>query len=138
MTTIVYKEEMITSNSGPRNVQTKTFTVKISPSSGANRGVGGGGRGTGGSKTQRPSTRGGSPKPDIMFNVKSKPGKPPSSFPPHYDPRVFTITAYLPHEGGKRLKVTSIFTEAVFEAPAPVGFVQLFFNQMVGLQVVLV
>ncbi len=109
MTTIVYKEEMITSkspNSGtPRNVQTKTFTVQIlkgdAPSSGGGGG-GGGSRATSKSLTQRnSSSRVGSPKPNKKYDVR-KMGKQTSYT---YNPNVFTITAYLPHDGGKRLKV---------------------------------
>lgn len=112
MTTIVYKEETITSKSAvsgtPRNIQTtKTFTVKIMGDTPPNTSsVGGGSRL--GTTSQRPS-RGGSPNPDKRFNVKSKgggkhtTGKHTTSYT--YDPRVFTITAYLPHDGGKRLKV---------------------------------
>ena len=104
MTTIVYKEEMITSkspNSGtPRNVQTKTFTVQIgmgdAQSSGGNRSS---------SKSLTPRhSRGGSPNSAKKYDVRSsKSGK--GSFSSHYNSQVFTITAYLPHDGGKRLKV---------------------------------
>ena len=109
MTTIVYKEEMITSKSPvsgtPRNVQTKTFTVSImgdAQNSGGSRASGGK------SHSQRLSrTRGGSPKPEKKYDVRgSKSGKSPSY---QYNPHVFTITAYLPHEGGKRLKVGSCY-----------------------------
>lgn len=103
MTTIVYKEEMITSKSPisgtPRNVKTKTFTVQImgteaSQSGGSNR--------TGGGKSSQRQSRGGSPKPNKKFDVRSG-GRQSRNF--QYDPNIFTITAYLPHEGGKRLKV---------------------------------
>lgn len=110
MTTIVYKEEMITSNANsgaPRNVQTKTFTVQI-----MGDGTGSGSRTSGSSSiTPRHSSRGGSPKPAKKFSVRgaSKMGKQ-SSFPPSgYNPHVFTITAYLPHDGGKRLRVSFHF-----------------------------
>ena len=105
MTTIVYKEEMITSKSpisgNPRNVQTKTFTVQIM---GGEAQGSSGGRGTVGGKslTQRHS-RGGSPRPTKKFEVRSGGKKPPYSA--LYTPQMFTITAYLPHDGGKRLKV---------------------------------
>ena len=107
MTTIVYKEEMITStNSGtPRNVQTKTFTVQI-----MGDGTGGGSRTVGNSSmTPRHSSRGGSPKPSKKFSVRvaSKMGKHSSFTPPSvYNSHSFTITAYLPHDGGKRLRVS--------------------------------
>lgn len=116
MTTIVYKEEMITSKSPtsgtPRNVKTKTFTVQImggEPQSGS-----GGGRasGTGAAKSssQRHS-RGGSPKPNKKYDVRGGKGAKHSSFTSsHYNPHMFTITAYLPHEGGKRLKVVYTIT----------------------------
>ena len=101
MTTIVYKEEMITSKSPisgtPRNVKTKTFTVQIMGSEGSQSG--GSGRTGGGGKPSQRHSRGGSPKPNKKFDVRRQ---------PHgyqYDPNIFTITAYLPHEGGKRLKV---------------------------------
>ena len=108
MTTIVYKEEMITSKSPisgtPRNVQTKTFTVQIGMGDTQNSG----GRGSGGGKSlsQRHS-RGGSPKPNKkLFDVRgSKSGKQ-SSYSAQYNPHVFTITAYLPREGGRRLRVS--------------------------------
>ena len=101
MTTIVYKEEMITSN--PRNVKTKTFTVQIM-GSGSEPSPGGGSRErTSSTKTSHRLTRGGSPKPSKKFGVKS--GKQIPSYMT-YHPHVFTITAYLPHEGGKRLKVS--------------------------------
>lgn len=98
---------MITSKSPvsgtPRNVQTKTFTVKImgdTQNSGGNRTSGSGSK----LHSQRHS-RGGSPKPAKKYDVRgSKSGKQPS-FSSQYNPHVFTITAYLPHEGGKRLKV---------------------------------
>lgn len=98
MTTIVYKEEMITSKSPisgtPRNVKTKTFTVQITGTEASqNR--------TGGGKSSQRQSRGGSPKPNKKFDVRS--GRQSRSF--QYDPNIFTITAYLPHEGGKRLKV---------------------------------
>lgn len=108
MTTIVYKEEMITSTS--RNSQRKTVIVKImgdSPNSGATT------RASGGSE-KPPTTRhsrGGSPKPSKKFGVRgSKDGKQQSysSLGSHYNPHVFSITAYLPHDGGKRLKVHRI------------------------------
>lgn len=103
MTTIVYKEEMITTNtiSGtPKNVKTKTLTVQImggeaSQSSGSNRGSGG--------KSSQRLSRGGSPKPNKKFDVRGKGGR--QSYQ-QYNPNIFTITAYLPHEGGKRLKVS--------------------------------
>ena len=108
-TTIVYKEEMITSkspNSGtPRNVQTKTFTVQImgdGQSSSSRGGPAAGGGGSSNPHTPRHS-RGGSPKPNKKFSVK-KGGK--QSPYVSYNPHIFTITAYLPYEGGKRLKVT--------------------------------
>lgn len=104
MTTIVYKEEMITSNASAgasRNVQTKTFTVQI---------MGDGSNRTSGVSAPRHTTsRGGSPKPTKKFSVRgaSKMGKQSSFTPPSgYSPRSFTITAYLPHDGGKRLRVS--------------------------------
>ncbi len=104
MTTIVYKEEMITSKSpisgNPRNVQTKTFTVQIM---GGEAQASGGSRATGGGKSlSQRHTRGGSPKPTKKFEVRS--GKK-TSYSALYNPQMFTITAYLPHDGGKRLKV---------------------------------
>lgn len=106
MTTIVYKEEMITSKSlsgAPRNVQTtKTFTVQIM-GDGQNSG---GARASGGKSHSQRHSRGGSPKPAKKFDVRSKSGKSSSFSSPQYNPHIFTITAYLPHEGGKRLKVS--------------------------------
>ena len=84
-------------NSSPRNVQ--KFTVKIMGDNTPTSGRGGG--------------RQGSPKPQKRFSVrhggkghKSKPQMDvQSSFPMGYNPHMFTITAYLPYDGGKRLKV---------------------------------
>ena len=118
MTTIVYKEEMITSKSPtsgtPRNVKTKTFTVQImggEPQSGS----GGRASGTGAAKssTQRHS-RGGSPKPNKKYDVRGGKSAKHSFTSSHYNPHMFTITAYLPHEGGKRLKVVYTVTCITF------------------------
>ena len=35
-----------------------------------------------------------------------KPSSGATSYPSGYNPNVFTITAYLPYDGGKRLKVS--------------------------------
>lgn len=96
---------MITSKSPisgtPRNVKTKTFTVQIMGSEGSQSG---GSSRTGSGKPSQRLSRGGSPKPNKKFDVRgSKGGRQSHSF--QYDPTIFTITAYLPHEGGKRLKV---------------------------------
>ena len=95
---------MITSatSSGMPQQQTKTFTVQImgDRSGSGSRAVG--------STTMSPrqSSRGGSPKPSKKFSVRggSKMGK--HSFSPNsFNSPSFTITAYLPHDGGKRLRV---------------------------------
>ena len=106
MTTIVYKEEMITSTASsgaPRNVQSKMVTVQIL-SDGTS-----GSRTSGPSNTPRHQSRRGSPKPNKkIHNVRegSKLGK--GSFTAGgYNSHPFTITAYLPHDEGKRLKVGS-------------------------------
>ena len=56
------------------------------------------------------SNRGGSPRPAHpkkgRFSVMRKPSSGATSYPSGYNPNVFTITAYLPYDGGKRLKVS--------------------------------
>lgn len=102
MTTIVYTEEVMTSkspNSGAqRNI--KTFTVKImgdapaesrgSPKHSANPNTV--------SKQKRFSVR---QKPESSSKMSSK-----QQLELSYNPHTFNITAYLPHDGGKRLKVS--------------------------------
>ena len=107
MTTIVYKEEMITSTASsgaPRNVQSKMVTVQI-----LSDGTASGSRTSGPSNTPRHQSRRGSPKPNKkIHNVRegSKLGK--GSFTAGgYNSHPFTITAYLPYDEGKRLKVSS-------------------------------
>ena len=103
MTTILYtvSEEVMTSklpNSTPSDVQ--KFTVKMMGDTTPT-----GGRGSG-------SQRQGSPKPAKRFSVRhgGRGHKPKAqvdvlnSFPMGYNPHMFTITAYLPYDGGKRLK----------------------------------
>ncbi len=116
MTTIVYKEEMITSKSPisgtPRNVKTKTFTVQILGSEPPQSQGAASNRANSGGKSSQRLSRGGSPKPNKKYDVRgSKGGKLSHSY--LYDPSVFTITAYLPHEGGKRLKVRML-TDTVY------------------------
>ena len=109
MTTIVYTEEVMTTNSpssSPRNIQ--KFTVKI---------MEGGGNGTGPKANANSSgrtRRAGSPKPQKKYSIRKSMGQKKTSqievvrgghFPGGYNPQIFTITAYLPHDGGKRLKV---------------------------------
>ena len=104
MTTIVYTEEVTTTqspNSSPRNVQ--KFTVKIMESSKGGEG--------------RNGQRAGSPKPQKKFSVRHTRKEPKSKshsfevqshFPSGYNPHMFTITAYLPYDGGRRLKVRNL------------------------------
>lgn len=101
MTTIVYTEEVMTSkspNSGTeRNIT--TFTVKFN--------MGDEARGSpkhvphsDSSKRRSKSTR------QKQEGKISKQLEVQSSFPSGYNPHTFYITAYLPHDGGKRLKVS--------------------------------
>ena len=100
MTTIVYTEEVMTTtspNSSPRNIQ--KFTVQIMEDD----------------KNGGRQPRSGSPKPQKRFSVvrhmrksehkSSKSFEVQSVFPSNYNPHMFTITAYLPYDGGRRLKV---------------------------------
>ena len=94
------------SSGAPRNVSSKMVTVQILSEDGRASGSRAGG---GLSSTPRHpphSSRGGSPKPNKIHNVRggSKLGK--GSFSTGYGSLPFTITAYLPHDGGKRLKVS--------------------------------
>lgn len=102
MTTIVYTEEIMTTkspNSSPKNIQ--KFTVKIMEGGSSSKG---GGINSG--------QKAGSPKPQKRFSVKhprkdskSKAQLEVHSHFPGYNPHMFTITAYLPYDGGRRLKV---------------------------------
>ena len=115
MTTIVYKEEMITStaSSGAPNVQSsKTVTVKILSDDGRTTS---GNRSSGAPPSNTPrhsshsSTRRGSPKPNKkIHNVREGSKLSKGSFSPGYSAHPFVITAYLPYDGGKRLKVSGL------------------------------
>ena len=115
MTTIVYTEEVMTSKSptsGPRNVQTFTATLEIMGDAQS----GSSGTRVTGSTTTTTTTRHrpGSPKPRKKFSVRARTDSKGSKseldvqghFPRGYSPHMFTITAYLPHDGMKRLKVS--------------------------------
>ena len=113
MTTIVYTEEVMNSDSASSSNVTH-FLVEI-------------GMGETQSAAVRPTTtaaalstashvhshhhhRAGSPKPKSRFSVKKRDPKlsaySPTGYPAGFNPRAFTITAYLPNNGGKRLKVS--------------------------------
>ncbi len=97
MTTIVYTEEVMSSNSpnsGPKNAQ--KLTVKIMED-----------RKSGGFSGTPVHQRGGSPKPQksTRFSVRGTRKLQGHHYPTGYSQNVFTITAYLPHDGGRRLKV---------------------------------
>lgn len=101
MTTIVYTEEVSRStspNSSPKNVQ--KLTVKIMEDRKSSAG--------GGTPVHQ---RGGSPKPQksTRFSVRGT-RKVQGHYLSAYNPNVFTITAYLPHDGGRRLKVRETLT----------------------------
>lgn len=126
MTTIVYTEEVMSADS-PSSANVTRFLVEIgmgetqsssvtsrstnstttaTATTGVTTGSGSGGH------LHRP----GSPKPKSRFSVKkrsdSKLSSYPTGYPAGFNPRAFTITAYLPNDGGRRLKVsrTCLFT----------------------------
>ena len=114
MTTIVYTEEVMNTDT-PSSANVTHFLVEI--------GMGE----TQSAATVRPATtaamssaghhgvvhhhhRAGSPKPKSRFSVKKREAKlsgySPTGYLAGFNPRAFTITAYLPNNGGKRLKVS--------------------------------
>ena len=105
MTTIVFTEEVLTSkspNSGAqRNI--KTVTLKIMGDAQAET------RGSPKNSTN-PHSVSHKKKPSLKQKSESKLGKQQlefqSSFTPGYNPHTFYINAYLPHDGGRRLKVS--------------------------------
>jgi len=114
MTTIVYKEEMITSTASPGapNVQSsKTVTVQILSDDGRTTS---GNRSSGVPSntprhTSHSSTRRGSPKPNKkIHNVREGSKLSKGSFTAGFGAHPFLITAYLPYDGGKRLKVSRL------------------------------
>lgn len=106
-TTIVHKEDLVAGkpspSGGPRSFRTFTAHVMGDTHSGQ--------RSVSASHlaahTHR--DRGGSPKPKKRFSVKKATGRKElflqTHLPAGFNPQMFTITAYLPNEGGKRLKV---------------------------------
>ena len=120
MTTIVYTEEVMSSTSGnpPGNPANVTrFLVEVGTTAGMGDTQSGAARPPSSNNTPPISghRRTGSPKPATAkgrFSVKQKGGSRmagyPSGYPPSFNPHAFTIVAYLPNDGGKRLKVLSV------------------------------
>ena len=100
MTTIVYTEEVMSADSPSSANVTTYLAVEI---------------GMGDSQSSRTAATGGdggnrravSPaaKKKGRVSVKTKSGGKLSGYPAGFNPRAFTITAYLPSDGGRRLKV---------------------------------
>ena len=111
----MYTEELMPgkppSSGGPRNF--KKFTVQIMGDTQS------GPRSVSASHLSTVQAhRGGSPKPKKRFSVKKSASKEMyqhTSFPAGYNPHMFTITAYLPYDGGKRLKVYMNINECTKE-----------------------
>ena len=96
MTTIVYEEIMTSrsANDSPRNV--KKLTVKIMGDSPVAKNV------EPSPRARRKTHKGARQRrPQGGIEVEGQFGPISGSYAPH----VFTITAYLPHDGGRRLKV---------------------------------
>lgn len=127
MTTFVYTEEVMSSTSGnpPGNPASVTrFLVEVGTTAGMGDTQSGAARALSSSSSSNtpPVSSGhrrtGSPKPATAkgrFSVKQKGGGGsgrmagyPSGYPSSFNPHVFTIVAYLPNDGGKRLKVLSV------------------------------
>ena len=124
MTTFVYTEEVMSSTSGnpPGNPASVTrFLVEVGTTAGMGDTQSGAARAlSSSSSSNTPPVSGhrrtGSPKPaKARFSVKQKGGGGsgrmagyPSGYPSSFNPHVFTIVAYLPNDGGKRLKVLSV------------------------------
>lgn len=104
MTTIVYTEEVM-SGTSPSSTNVTRLLVEYGHGMGDTQS---GPRSTGGTTTGGHQHRAGSPKPKKKFMVKrdSKLSSYSAGFPPGFNPHTFTITAYLPYDGGKRLKVS--------------------------------
>lgn len=118
MTTIVCREELVPGSSpgsSRRNVQNFKVTVMEGGSS-----SGSGGLGVGGAVANPLGIRGGSPKhPHKKYSVRNRTQgvkavnqrktshqvELRSHFSGSYNPQRLTITAYLEHDGGRRLKV---------------------------------
>lgn len=112
MTTFVYTEEVMSGNQSSSASVTR-FLVEL----GTTGSAGMGDAQSGAAKLTPSNTppmsghhghRAGSPKPKKRFSVKkgdSRLGAYPAGYPPNFNPHAFTITAYLPNDGGKRLKV---------------------------------
>ena len=102
MTTLVYTEEVVSADSpSSANVTTYTLDVEIGMGDRLSSGNAAGTGGDGGSR------RAGSPaaKKKERVSVKTKRGGKLHGYPAGFNPRAFTITAYLPSDGGRRLKV---------------------------------
>lgn len=123
MTTIVYTEEVMSADSPSSANVTTYLAVEIgmgdSQSSATTRT--GNTAATGGDGGNR---RAGSPaaKKKGRVSVKTKSGGKLHGYPAGFNPRAFTITAYLPSDGGRRLKVcvcklTSLFHYWKVESP---------------------
>ena len=106
MTTIVYTEGIMSNNSPSSSASVTRVVLEI----------GGMGESQSAARTTITATsagghyRPGSPRPKKLHGVRKekesvKRGHYPSGYPPGFNPRAFTITAYLPNDGGKRLKV---------------------------------
>lgn len=125
MTTIVYTEEVMSSTSSnpPGNPANVTrFLVEVGTTAGMGDTQSGATRApSSSSSSNTPPIAGhrrtGSPKPATAkgrFSVKQKSGGGggssrlagyPGGYSTSFNPHVFTIVAYLPNDGGKRLKV---------------------------------
>lgn len=114
MTTIVYTEEVMSSTTGnpPGNPANVTrFLVELGTTASMGDAQSGATRS---SSNNTPPIRGhqghhraGSPNPSTSrgrFSVKNVRSRM-LGYPTSYNPHAFTITAYLPNDGGKRLKV---------------------------------
>ncbi len=117
MTTFVYTEEVMSNTSGnpPGNPASVTrFLVEVGTTAGMGDTQSGAARSSSNTTNTPPISghrRTGSPKPATAkgrFSVKQKGGRMMAGYPPSYNPHVFTIVAYLPNDGGKRLKVLSV------------------------------
>lgn len=132
MTTIVYTEEIMssgTSGNPPGNPANVTrFLVEVGTTAGMGDTQSGTVRAPSSSMSNNtpPMSSGhrrtGSPKPATAkgrFSVKQKSGGSsrmagyPSGYPPSFNPHAFTIVAYLPNDGGKRLKVFILLKHAL-------------------------
>lgn len=109
MTTIVYTEGVMSNNS-PSSANVTRVVLEIGGGMGESQSAA---RATITATSSGGHHRPGSPRPKKLHDVRkdkerSKRGGYPSGYPPGFNPRAFTITAYLPNDGGKRLKVYSV------------------------------